>query len=97
MREQVLVLEREEELAAQQAAVPAAVPPRQEVVRFSLLQSFQEGCQVSHQEWCCHCPHQKAVGFVVAHLVGLYPELVPFGCLESHRGKSNSSNNALSE
>jgi hypothetical protein len=75
MWEQVLVLEREEELAAQQAAVPVAVPPRQEVVRFSLLQSFQEGCQVSHQEWCCHYPHQKVVGFVVAHLVGLYPEL----------------------
>jgi hypothetical protein len=77
MQEQVLVLEREEELAAQQAAVLVAVPPQQEVVRFSLLQSFQEGCQLSHQEWCCHCLHQKAVGFVVAHLVRLYPELFP--------------------
>jgi hypothetical protein len=86
MREQVLVLEREEELAAQQAAVPAAVPPRQEVVRFSLLQSFQEGCQVSHQEWCCHCPHQRAVGFVVAHLVRLYPELFPLG-VWNHTGE----------
>lgn len=50
MAPEVQGLEREAELAAQQAVEPAAEPPRRVVVRYSLSISYQEGDHQSHQE-----------------------------------------------